>query len=96
MKLLRILALLEGVSLLVLLFIAMPLKYFYDEPEMVRHVGMAHGVLFIGYSLWLAVIAIQHKWKARPILVSFASAFVPFGTFYSDRKYFREPAEISQ
>lgn len=90
MKILRLLALLEGLSLLVLLFVAMPLKYAYDEPGAVRHVGMAHGVLFIGYSIWLFVIAAQENWQWKPILVSFASSFVPFGTFYSDRKYFRE------
>lgn len=89
MKILRLLALLEGISLLVLLFIAMPLKYWYDQPEMVQQVGMAHGVLFIGYSIWLFVFAAQEKWQWKPVAVSFASAFIPFGTFYSDRKYFR-------
>lgn len=89
MKILRLLALLEGLSLLALLFIAMPLKYLYDQPAMVQSVGMAHGVLFIAYSIWLFAIGWRLRWKAGPLLVSFASAFVPFGTFYSDRKYFR-------
>ncbi|MDZ7848975.1 MAG: DUF3817 domain-containing protein [Owenweeksia sp.] len=92
MRMLRLLALLEGLSLLVLLFIAMPLKYALNRPTAVQQVGMAHGLLFIAYCLWLMAIAYQGRWKAKPILVSIIAAFVPFGTFYCDRKYFRNAA----
>ena len=47
LSILRLLAFLEGVSFLVLLGIAMPLKYYYNKPEFVKIVGMAHGVLFV-------------------------------------------------
>ena len=50
-KSLRLLALLEGLSLLSLFFVAMPLKYIWDKPEMVPSVGMAHGVLFVMYAV---------------------------------------------
>lgn len=89
MRSLRIVALLEGLSLLALLFIAMPLKYIWEKPEMVQVVGMAHGVLFVGYSLILFAVALKVRWSFKPVLVSFISAFVPFGTFYADKKYFR-------
>ena len=46
---LRVIGLLEGISFLVLLGVAMPLKYVWDEPQAVRGVGMAHGVLFLAY-----------------------------------------------
>lgn len=85
----RIVALLEGLSLLVLLFIAMPLKYIWNSPEMVQVTGMIHGVLFIGYSLILLAVGLKVKWTAKPLIVSFAASFVPFGTFYADKKYFR-------
>ena len=42
----------EGISFLVLLFVAMPLKYIWDDPSWVRIVGMAHGVLFVAYIAW--------------------------------------------
>ena len=48
-KFFKIVATLEGISLLLLLFVAMPLKYIFDLPEFVRVIGMAHGLLFIGY-----------------------------------------------
>ena len=44
---LRVVGLLEGLSFLLLLFIAMPMKYMFDNPVLVKYVGMGHGVLFI-------------------------------------------------
>src|SRR5690606_19075252 len=49
----RAISITEGISLLVLLFIAMPLKYGFDMPGMVKYVGWAHGLLFILYVLML-------------------------------------------
>ena len=88
--LLRIIAFLEGISYLVLLGIAMPLKYMAGMPEAVRIVGMAHGVLFVLYVLWLAIVATEKSWKFKAILICFVASLIPFGTFYADVKYFRE------
>ncbi|REA61704.1 hypothetical protein DSL64_11550 [Dyadobacter luteus] len=87
---LRIIAFLEGVSLLILLGIAMPLKYMAGIPEVVRVVGMAHGVLFILYVLLLIQVAIERSWSFKKSILSFIASFVPFGTFYADAKWFRE------
>jgi len=87
--LLRCFAVLEGFSLLILLFVAMPLKYYFNDPFMVKTVGMAHGLLFISYSFTLLLTHLQLSWKLTNTLVAFAASFVPFGTFYADSKFFR-------
>ena len=71
----------------------MPLKYGFEQPLMVEVVGMAHGVLFILYSVLLAGVSLKMKWIGAPALISFFASFVPFGTFYVDKKYFVTLAE---
>lgn len=87
---LRIIAFIEGISFLVLLGIAMPLKYMMDQPQAVRVVGMAHGVLFIGFCWLLFLVAVEYKWAIRRTMLAFASSLIPFGTFWADVKLFRE------
>lgn len=86
---LRIIAFLEGISFLVLLGIAMPLKYFAGLPQAVRVVGMAHGVLFVLFVLLLIQVAIEKSWSFKKSALSFVSSLVPFGTFYADARWFR-------
>ena len=87
---LRIVAILEGISFLVLLGIAMPLKYLAGIPEPVRVVGMAHGVLFVLYVILLIQVAIEKSWSFKKSILAFIASFIPFGTFYADAKWFRE------
>lgn len=75
----------EGVSYLILLLIAMPLKYFAAMPAPVRIVGMAHGVLFIAFCILLAMSTLKYKWSAKIAIIGFLLSFVPFGTFYLER-----------
>jgi integral membrane protein len=82
---LRIVAFIEGVSYLILLFVAMPLKYLYGQPAMVKSVGMAHGVLFVAFAVALVLAAFQHRWGFVKILKIFVSSLVPFGTFVADK-----------
>ena len=86
---LRIVAFLEGISFLILLGIAMPLKYMAGIPQAVRVVGMAHGVLFVLFVLLLIQVAIERSWSFKKSFLSFLSSLVPFGTFYADAKWFR-------
>jgi integral membrane protein len=72
----------EGVSFLILLFIAMPLKYIADMPTPVRVVGMLHGVLFVMYALALALATLAYKWKIKTAIIAFLISFLPFGTFF--------------
>lgn len=75
----------EGSSFLILLGIAMPLKYLLDMPEAVRLVGMAHGFLFVLYLLVVAWVTILHRWSIWRVLGAFLAAFIPFGPFLLDR-----------
>ena len=86
-RLFRSISLLEGVSLLILLFVAMPLKYIWDNPEYVRVVGMAHGLLFIAYIIFAIMTKFKLNWKIKTLLIVFIASIIPFGTFYIDKKY---------
>lgn len=86
---LRIIGFLEGVSFLVLLGIAMPLKYMYDQPEMVKHTGRAHGLLFVLYVLLVIQVAYELGWNWKKVTLALVASVIPFGTFYADAKWFK-------
>lgn len=86
---LRVLAFVEGVSFLLILFVTMPLKYFFYQPEPNKIIGMGHGVLFIAYCLLVLVVGINREWSWKVIGLSLVASIVPFGTFWADKKYFR-------
>ncbi len=90
LSVLRLLALLEGISFLVLLGIAMPLKYYMNKPDAVKIVGMAHGVLFVLYTINLLLVHLKLKWNLGRTTGAFIASFIPFGTFYADKKWFRD------
>ncbi len=86
---LRVIAFLEGVSFLVLLGIAMPLKYIWSMPEYVRVVGMAHGLLFVFFLALVAVVGTDRDWHPKTFALAFLASVLPFGTFWADLKLFR-------
>jgi integral membrane protein len=86
LKRFRMVGFIEGISYLVLLLIAMPLKYIYGMPEAVRLVGITHGALFTGYLILLAMAAKKYNWNIRFAIILFVASLIPFGTFYTDRK----------
>jgi integral membrane protein len=90
---LRLVALLEGTSFLLLLFIAMPLKYLAGLPLAVRIVGSVHGGLFLVFLAVLFRAGRERRWPLRRWLIAFVSSVVPFGTFIFDRSLRREIAE---
>ncbi|CAN5169298.1 DUF3817 domain-containing protein [soil metagenome] len=93
-RLLRFIGISEGVSFLVLLLIAMPLKYYFGLPIAVKFVGAAHGGLFIAYiAIVLASIKVM-KWGWFQVLVELAASFIPFGTFFLDKGWRRREAEL--
>ena len=81
---------LEGISFLVLLGIAMPLKYLAGRPEAVRVVGMAHGILFIAYVALVFAARRERRWPARTTAWLLAAAFLPFGPFVADARLLRQ------
>ena len=80
----------EGTSFLVLLGIAMPLKYLAGKPEAVRAVGSVHGLLFVIYVLMVLLAARKFRWGIPTILMALAAAIFPFGPFWFDAKLRRE------
>ena len=86
-KLFKWISILEGLSFLLLLFVAMPLKYIYEMPEMVRQVGMAHGILFIAYILGGILLIKPMNWSLTQIGIILGCSVLPFGPFYVERKY---------
>ena len=85
-KTLRILGNIEGISYLLLLGVAMPMKYYFDIPTAVKITGMAHGVLFVAYCLLLAVCMKKFAWTLKFGVYLFIATLIPFGTFVTDRK----------
>lgn len=90
---LRLIGWWEGVSFLVLLGIAMPLKYFAGWPQAVRVVGMAHGILFLLY-VWAAIqAALEYNWNWKRTALVLLASVLPAGPFVVDAKLLREEAK---
>ncbi|GGD09423.1 DUF3817 domain-containing protein [Hyunsoonleella pacifica] len=85
----RIVAFLEGISYILLLFIATPIKYLLDDPQYVKLLGMPHGLLFVAYIALAALIKPEFKWDNKTFAIVLIAAIIPFGTFYIDRKYLK-------
>ncbi|WOO42498.1 DUF3817 domain-containing protein [Rubellicoccus peritrichatus] len=83
---LRVIGLIEGISFLLLMGIAMPLKYIWDMPMAVKVVGWAHGVLFIGFCILLLVAMILARWSFARGALFFVAALIPFGPFLVDKR----------
>lgn len=84
LKTLTLIGYLEGTSFLLLLCIAMPLKYMMDIPEGVKYIGMAHGGLFIAYIVILMGTAVKIKMPIWAIPAGLLGSFLPFGPFIFD------------
>ncbi len=75
----------EGYSYLILLFIAMPLKYIFHIPDLIRPIGMAHGVLFVGFMILIASMLLNKTMSFKIAVLAFLLSLIPFGTFYLKR-----------
>ena len=84
----RITALCEGISYLLLLFIAVPIKYIYDNEFYVQLLGMPHGILFLLYIILAYKIKKDIDWNMFDFMIVITASLIPFGAFYIDRKYF--------
>ena len=94
-RLLRYVGFVEGTSFLVLLGIAMPLKYLANRPAMVEVVGMAHGLLWTLYVVVLAVAWWAARWGMGKGLLAFGASVVPFGPFLIDPHFRREERKLT-
>ena len=85
----RLISLLEGLSYIFLLFIAVPIKYCYGNEVYVKLLGMPHGLLFMLYLVLTFLLKDNYNFKKLDLLVVCLASIIPFGTFYVDKKYLR-------
>jgi integral membrane protein len=78
--------------MIVLVFIAMPLKYLANEPAPVKYVGWTHGILFLLYCLSLLEVWVKYKWRFGKVVVAFIASLLPFGTFLFEKRLRKEEA----
>ncbi len=71
----------EAISFLVLMFVAMPMKYLMDMPEAVKYPGWIHGILFVTYVIILVLLASEEKWSIKTTILGFIASLLPFGPF---------------
>ncbi|MFQ3575942.1 MAG: DUF3817 domain-containing protein [Cytophagales bacterium] len=90
MKILKSVAIAEGISFLLLLLVTWPIKAFLGikEPNLV--VGMAHGVLFIAYCILVVKAHVDYKWDLKKTILALFLSLVPLGTFWAEKKLFIE------
>ena len=91
---LRIIGILEGISYLVLLCIAMPMKYFFHIPEAVKFTGWAHGVLFMAYIPAVFIARKAMNWGFVWTVFALKASIIPFGTFFLDRYLVKREKEL--
>lgn len=87
---LRLVGFVEGISFLLLLFIAMPLKYIWGMPMAVRVVGSIHGALFLLFIYYIIQAYAAKNWSRRELVLALLSSVIPFGTFYVDKHLFKK------
>jgi len=81
----RILSLIEGLSLIALLFIAMPAKYQFGI-DLVKIIGPIHGFLWLAYLPMLDITNRQQKWPSSLLNIAFITSIIPFGCFYLEKR----------
>jgi integral membrane protein len=94
LKTFRKIGIAEGISFLVLVFIAMPFKYILDIPEPVKYFGWAHGVLFIAYGIYLLLVTVKLKWTVERFFIGFFASLLPFGPFLFERSLKKEYGKL--
>lgn len=83
----KIIAIAEGCSALLLFLVAMPMKYIFGNPTLIRPIGMGHGVLFTIYIMMAIMLKFEQNWDFKKFSIVVLGSIVPGGTFYVDKKY---------
>jgi integral membrane protein len=82
----RISAWVTGVGLLVLVLIAMPMKYIFDQPQLVAVVGVTHGFLYMIYIVCTLLLAERGRWKPLDALLILVAGTIPVASFIAERR----------
>ncbi|MDQ3432944.1 MAG: DUF3817 domain-containing protein [Actinomycetota bacterium] len=85
----RFMAYATGIMLLVLVFVAMPLKYLADEPGPVDLIGPVHGLLYFGYVVIVLDLAFRRRWSLWRTLLVMLAGTIPFASFVAERRVTR-------
>lgn len=94
-KNLRLIGLAEGISFLVLLLIAMPLKYYMNMPLAVKYTGWIHGILFMAYIVAVFMAIKPMRWNWFSVLVALTASLLPMGPFLLDKGLKKRQEELS-
>tara|TARA_Y100000746_G_C15155109_1_gene306652 strand:- start:133 stop:408 length:276 start_codon:yes stop_codon:yes gene_type:complete len=86
----KIVSFLEGASYILLLLIAVPVKYIGENEFWVKILGMPHGILFILYIIIACIIKKDQQWPNKEFLIILIASLIPFGTFYVNTKYLKK------
>ena len=86
----RLVAFIEGVSYMLLLFVAVPIKYWGGDEQWVKLLGMPHGILFVSYIIFAFLIKENENWGMKDLGIVLLASILPFGTFYVDWKYLKK------
>jgi integral membrane protein len=89
----RVAAWVTGIGLLVLVFVAMPLKYFFGEPRPVALVGMLHGFLYMAYIVCTLILAERCRWRPMEAVVILLAGTIPIASFVAERQVTRRVRE---
>ena len=82
----RMIGIAEGISFLILLLIAMPLKYLFDMPQAVKIFGWVHGALFVTFFYFAFAVFTSFKKPFIWLAKAFTASIIPFGTFIFDKE----------
>jgi integral membrane protein len=82
----RVMAWVTGVGLVILVFVAMPLKYFFGQPMLVSLVGMLHGFFYMAYIVCTLVLAERCRWRPLDALVILLCGTIPLASFFAERR----------
>ena len=82
----RVAAWVTGIGLVILVFVAMPLKYFFGQPLLTAIVGMAHGFLYMAYIVITLLLAERCRWRPVDALVILVAGTIPLASFFAERR----------
>ena len=82
----RVAAWVTGIGLMILVFVAMPLKYFFGQPTLVAIVGMTHGFLYMAYIVCTLLLAERCRWRPLDAFVILACGTIPLASFFAERR----------